>query len=146
MQSQFQFSLIYTSINNDETASSNITKWLVLAKRQGLQLCRLCKHVKYQNLWQLVGQNMCNYAKKSQVGMSKGKNCRLKCEEGSHLIDMVFIITSCQKCYPFVLYVGGIKIRELYQEITGYCCIIRLNYIQTLTEKTIIKGQNDIKG
>ena len=38
MQSQFQFNLIYTSINNDETASSNITKWLVLAKRQGLQL------------------------------------------------------------------------------------------------------------
>ena len=39
MQSQFQFQpLIYTSINNDETASSNITKWLVLAKWQGLQL------------------------------------------------------------------------------------------------------------
>ena len=44
-------------------------------KRQGLQLLRrLCKHVKYQNLWQLVGQNiLCNYAKKSQLGMSKGK-------------------------------------------------------------------------
>ena len=39
--------------------------------------------------------------RKANLGWAREKNCRLKCEEGSHLIDMVFIITSCQKMLSF---------------------------------------------
>ena len=88
MQSQFQFQpLIYTSINNDETASSNITKWLVLAKRQGLQLSAGYVNMSNTKIYDnLLAKTYCAIkAKKNQLWMSKRKNCRLKNVKKDHI-------------------------------------------------------------